>query len=67
MCCFEEKFLKEIEEASLPMQEEFCQEDSKARFRYLDCVKTYPVFHFGGASGTKVCTLAFQKESSFVQ
>ena len=30
-------------------------------FTYLDHVKTYPCFVFGGITGTKVCTVAFRR------
>ena len=28
---------------------------------YLDHVKTYPCFVFGGITGTRVCTIAFRR------
>lgn len=31
-------------------------------FGYLDHVRTYPSYSFGGASGTKVCTVAFRRQ-----
>jgi len=42
------------------LQAEFCGGESSS-FRFVDRVKTYPVFQFGGVEGSKVCTLAFQK------
>ena len=30
-------------------------------FTYLDHVKTYPCFVFGGITGTKVCTVALRR------
>jgi len=43
------------------LQAEFSGEDGGTSFAYVDKVRTYPVFCFGGVEGTKVCTLAFQK------
>lgn len=34
---------------------------SKAIFEYVDHVRTYPKFKFGGVEGTRVCTIAFRK------
>ena len=34
---------------------------SKAIFDYVDHVRTYPKFKFGGVEGTRVCTVAFRK------
>ena len=31
-------------------------------FGYLDHVRTYPAFKFGGQSGSTVCTVAFQRQ-----
>ena len=40
----------------------FAQQGSSALcFTYLDHVKTYPCFVFGGITGTKVCTVAFSQ------
>lgn len=55
------KFVSEFASWVQCLQEEFGTEIKGARFRFVDSVKTYPVFHFGGHSGTKVCTLAFEK------
>ena len=30
-------------------------------FKYLDHVRTYPTFRFGGCEGSKVCTVAFKR------
>ena len=30
-------------------------------FEYLDHVRTYPTFRFGGCEGSKVCTVAFKR------
>lgn len=30
-------------------------------FEYVDHVRTYPVFRFGGVDGSKVCTVAFRR------
>jgi EEF1A lysine methyltransferase 2 len=35
---------------------------TQARWRLIDWVKTYSVFRFGGVEGSKVCTVAFQKQ-----
>ncbi len=31
------------------------------RFEYVDHVRTYPVFRFGGIEGSRVCTVAFRR------
>ncbi|GAQ90816.1 hypothetical protein KFL_006890010 [Klebsormidium nitens] len=33
-------------------------------FDYVDHVRSYPVYHFGGSSGTRVCTVAFKRRGS---
>ena len=30
-------------------------------FKYVDHVRTYPTFRFGGCEGSRVCTVAFQR------
>ncbi|KAK9798965.1 hypothetical protein WJX73_001319 [Symbiochloris irregularis] len=32
------------------------------QFEYVDYVRTYPVFQFGGQEGSRVCTVAFKKK-----
>lgn len=34
---------------------------SNKAFEYVDHIRTYPKFKFGGVEGSKVCTVAFQR------
>ena len=36
-------------------------EDERAQFEYVDHVRTYPTFRFGGREGSRVCTVAFRR------
>jgi hypothetical protein len=33
-------------------------------FEYAGHVRTYPVYHYGGSAGTRVCTVAFKRKGS---
>ena len=33
----------------------------RGNFEYVDHVRTYPVFKFGGVEGSRVCTVAFRQ------
>lgn len=52
-------FAKEL---ALCVQEQFSSYTDGRRFVYIDHVRTYPTFRFGGIEGTKVCTVAFEKD-----
>lgn len=34
------------------------------QWEYMDHVRTYPVFRFGGVEGTRVCTVAFRRRKA---
>ena len=38
-----------------------CGESERAQFEYVDHVRTYPTFCFGGREGSRVCTVAFRR------
>ncbi|MCO5555392.1 hypothetical protein L7F22_008938 [Adiantum nelumboides] len=38
--------------------------DIQPVFHYIDHIKTYPTFRFGGIEGTRVCTVAFLRTSA---
>lgn len=40
---------------------EHASEVGRRGFKYVDHVRTYPVFRFGGVEGSKVCTVAFRR------
>ena len=37
------------------------ESSAKAHWEYVDHVRTYPVFRFGGVEGSRVCTAAFRR------
>ena len=44
-----------------------CQDGAvmeRAEFEYVDHVRTYPTFRFGGREGSRVCTVAFRRVGS---
>ncbi|KAH7434919.1 hypothetical protein KP509_06G041000 [Ceratopteris richardii] len=41
-----------------------CSSDVQPVFHYIDHVKTYPTFRFGGSEGTRVCTVAFLRTAA---
>ncbi|KAJ3704434.1 hypothetical protein LUZ61_008139 [Rhynchospora tenuis] len=56
-----EKFNQKLLGIKCPDQEAGNETNNKEKlaFRYLDHVRTYPTFRFGGVEGSRVCTVAF--------